>query len=336
MTPARSRHQGSTRKQYFQSVIALAVIASLASACSSTTPSANSALSSSFTSLTVGYNPNIGYLPAIVAQDKGYFRAQHLNVTLETVTSPTTSFPAVGKDLNIDAGNPADLINAVTHGLQILAQPGEAYVDATNAPAAQLYAKPSIKSIESLAGKSIGVPALAGSYFASTEYLLKQHGVSPSSVTFRQVPFSDMPQELSAGTIDAALAAQPFASTIRANGFTYLGDPQFSVSSTPVSSFWVAQPAWASKHANVIERFQKAQKEAASWIDTHKASATAILAKYAGVPLSVASKTPIVSELFQFPNANRLFAMIDSWAKVLQNVGIVSPEKTFSLHDFVQ
>lgn len=157
-----------------------------------------------------------------IAQERGYFKEQGLDVTLQSFTSLPEMLPLVATN-RIDVGmgaNGAALYNALAQdtGIKIVAdnatiQPGK---DGGALIVRQALAG-QIKSPADLKGRKIG--ALAVSCVTSQLYiekLLAGSGVSPKEVEWVAMGFPDMIAGLANGAIDLAIQVEPFVALSKA------------------------------------------------------------------------------------------------------------------------
>src|SRR4051812_24926703 len=150
-----------------------------------------------------------GTLPIEVAQERGFFKKNGLDVKITSATDQSTFAPALGRQYDIIMGTPMDFFSAAASGIPIRVI-AATQRNAKAAPNNVLVSKdPSIHSVADLKGKRVGVVGLAGTSYASTTYLLKQAGVDPKDVKFVPTPFPNMGDQLDAGRLDAAVSTVP-------------------------------------------------------------------------------------------------------------------------------
>ena len=199
------------------------------------------------TQVRVAYVPVVTWLPAYVAKDKGIFEKHGLDVTLTPTQNISLLPQTVGKQFDIIASTPPDLIKPVASGLDIVAVSSEAIESKTN-PTAQLIVRKDsgINSIADLKGKTIASPTIGAVLHISVLYWLKKSGVDPNSIRGVEVPFPNMGDQLKAGRVDAVEGLEPFVGPMLAAGNISLGDPILSPSPEEVLFvFWAADGAWA-------------------------------------------------------------------------------------------
>jgi NitT/TauT family transport system substrate-binding protein len=141
-------------------------------------------------------------------------------------------------------------------------------------------------------------------------------GVDVNHVHFVEVPFPSMSDEMTAGLIDAAVAAEPFAGRMVAAGNTSLGNVLLRVADPSLATLWMSDRAWAQANQPAIAKWTAALRQAAGFIVQEPSEARAILAKYTKLPL------PVVEQLALPHFETRLQrSELDAWIKVLGELG---------------
>lgn len=169
---------------------------------------------------------NVGYVqlpifaPLYVADAKGYFDDEGLDVNLQNVKSGQDAIPLAssGKLDAVLAGFSAGMFSAINTGLdvKVVGSMGVADSDTENPASAlivskKLYDEGAIKSVADLKGRKIG--ALGGAGATSAFYVgmaLEEAGLSGKDVEFVQLSSPDIPTAIANGGIDAAFVSAPF------------------------------------------------------------------------------------------------------------------------------
>jgi len=145
-------------------------------------------------------------LPLVVAQEKGYFREEDLDVELILMTAAVANMALLG-------GN-VDFISSGTSAVGAIARsaPLKFVFICFNRPMHWLYAKPEIKDVKALKGKKIGVSAIGGSAHFLVQEILRRYGLDPSrDATILGVGnTANRYAALQTGTIDATNLTPPF------------------------------------------------------------------------------------------------------------------------------
>lgn len=160
------------------------------------------------------------FAPVYVADAKGYFEDEGLNVTLETFKSGSDAIPLAssGQLDAVAAGFSAGLFSAIETGLGVKVVGSMGVSDGSEDSPTDLVASTAlvdsgeVSSPKDLAGKNVGVAGGDGGTGAYlTALALESDGASLDDVTLVNLSNPDMPAALANGGIDAGLIAAPFS-----------------------------------------------------------------------------------------------------------------------------
>src|SRR6266496_611101 len=122
--------------------------------------------------------------------------------------------------------------------------------------------------------QTVAINAPNNILYLLTASVLTEHGISPRSVHFASIPFTEMPPELQSGAVSAAVLPEPFASgTEEAQGGVPLADlDQGATTSFPVEGYVVTKK-WAAKYPRTLAAFYQALEEGQRVADASRAAA---------------------------------------------------------------
>lgn len=307
------------RKHMLAAAAGLALTAALVgcSSGSGSSSKAGSASSSATTSVTVAYPGNSASLPVMVAISQGFFTQHHLKVTSRVLTDITQIVPLLGRGVDFGFGTEPSFLHAVSTGLNLIEVANNELVPLSNTEYALFAAKNSnITSVSQLAGKTIGAATLAGNINLATKYTLQKDGVNVNSIHFVQVLLPDVQDQLAAGRVDAAEAAEPFTSILLHAGFRLLTNSLQGLPNPASMSLWLSQKSWAESHKQVVQDYVAALNEADSFIQAHPNQSRHILAAATGISYAKLAE----SKLSNF-STNPAGTDLAEWEKILGAVG---------------
>lgn len=159
------------------------------------------------------------FAPIYIADAKGYFEDEGIELNLQNVKSGQDAIPLAssGQLDVVAAGFSAGLFSAVEAGLDIRVVGSMGVSDDSDEPAAALIVSKeqhdagTLTTVEDLEGKRLG--ALGGGGGTSAFYVsmaLEEAGLSNADVEFVQLSSPDIPTAIANGSIDAAFVAAPF------------------------------------------------------------------------------------------------------------------------------
>jgi NitT/TauT family transport system substrate-binding protein len=166
--------------------------------------------------ITLGLTTRTGSnsLPFVIAEEKGLFKAEGLNVLVVVMQNQVVVTGVAGKTVDY-GGTFSNFVGAALVGLPVKivmsVMDGSDHVLVTAAP---------IKRVEDLKGKVIGISSFGGTPHSEIIMILKNHGMTEKDVTFLQIGGSSARyQALEAGNIQAAMLVPPFNKIGRQRGF---------------------------------------------------------------------------------------------------------------------
>ncbi len=151
--------------------------------------------------LGIGYIPDVQFAPLYVAQEKGYYADEDLEVEIEYgFENDFVALAAQGeREFAIASGD--QVILARSQGLPItyVMKWYQRYPVALMAPSSK-----GIVSPDDLAGKSVGLPGLFGASFIGWKALVYAAGIDESKVTVKEIGFTQA-AAVQQGLVDAAV-----------------------------------------------------------------------------------------------------------------------------------
>ncbi len=157
-------------------------------------------------------------LPFTIARDKGYYRAEGLDVELILMSAPTASRALLSDDVAVATVGGAGL-PPVLRG-----SPCKFLFTTYNRAMFWLFAKPEIRDVRGLKGKRIGVSGIGSGPDSLLREILRQNGVDANR-DVAVLSLGVMPTifaGLQAGTVDAAMLSPPVTFKAEEAGFREL------------------------------------------------------------------------------------------------------------------
>jgi len=292
-----------TRRVRGTALLVTALTLVLAAGCSSGGKSAAADSSGEHATLTVGVVPALDSAGFFIAYYDGLFTAQGLNIIPKFVTSSETAIALQVKgQYQITGGNYVSYIQAQQDGqanLDIFAE------GSVMEPGAQdLYTMPGspIRSLGDLKGRTVAINAPNNILYLLAASVLTEHGISPKNVHFvTKYAFPQIPAELSAGAVNAAVLPEPFASIAEQSyGAVPLADlNQGATTSFPVEGY-VATEQWAKQHPQTLAAFYRALEAGQQIADTNRAAVEQAMERLPA-PLGLTKTTAALMSVDQYP-----------------------------------
>src|ERR1700722_7871496 len=271
---------------YRTSIALTATIAALA-ACSGSSGGASGGGPLEKTTIVVDAFPAIDSAGLFIAEQRGLFKQQGLNVTIKLAA---TSQAAINGQL---AGTyditSADYVTYVDNALldkaplRIVAESSVLQPDVLTL---LVKAGSRVQSVQQLKHQVVSVNAPNDIGTLLVDSLLTDNGVPLKSVTFNNnVAFPEVGQELSSGKVDAAFAPEPFVSLDGMQaGTEVLADlDQGGSAGFPIQGVAVTQ-SWARAHPNTLAAFERAYTQGQQIADTDRAAVESAIEQFLGLP----------------------------------------------------
>ncbi|MEU9323310.1 ABC transporter substrate-binding protein [Streptomyces canus] len=226
-----------------------------------------------------------------IAQNRGLFKKEGLDVRVQQIQQSLQALPALSKG-QIDmvaSANYVTYFQAQDQGTLDIRIVAEAIRAAPRMMDVLVPKDSDIKTLADLAGKKLAVNVLNNVQSLTFNEILAKQGVGRP--VYRQIPFPQMGAALDKGQVDAVHAVEPFDSSIQdESGARVLVDGSSApVESIPLSGY-ITTARFAGKNADALARFQQALKAAVKLAETDPSLVRAVLPTYTKVTKEQAEK----------------------------------------------
>jgi ABC-type nitrate/sulfonate/bicarbonate transport system substrate-binding protein len=257
-------------------------------------------------SLAVG-SISLAEIPFNVAKLKGFYREEGLDVDIILIRGALGVQALVGGSVDYSSSS-GSVIAAAVRGLAV-----RLLMVLSSKPQFDLVARPEIRSIPQLKGKTIGISSRGGAVDLLTQLILTQSGVTPNKDATLIVIGSqeEMMISLKTGLISAALLTAPRHLMLYREGFSelaYAGDYMLTY---PTGGVGATEEKIKKEPAEVFA-FVKATLKGFQYYKRNRAESIAILSKHLGI------KDPSLAAQAYDYSASRLAATGfegESWMK---------------------
>lgn len=220
--------------------------------------------------------PNALAWPFYIAIEKGFFAAE--DITVDKIFAPSSAAVILqattgALDMTVE-GAFVDVIRAIEKGsplaiVRILVQ----------TPPYELLAKPSIKSLKELKGKTVSIGGPKDVTRIYLDRMLGPNGLKDSDVDLVFAGASSARlSALESGAVDAAMLTAPFNFYAASSGLRVIGRTADYITDLPQNGT-VVNRNWASGHMSTVTRFLAAFNKGVDWFrdDRNRDEAIAIL-----------------------------------------------------------
>jgi NitT/TauT family transport system substrate-binding protein len=244
--------------------------------------------------LRVSVVPGAQVAPLYVGSEKGFFRAEGLEVKPEILGGGASDITSIlNGDMQFAFSNTVSLLVANSRGLPLqIVTPGSNGGTADTKPwnGVVVKAAGSVKRVEDLAGKTIAVNELNNIGSVTINAALRKRGVDTSGIKYIEVPFPDMNAALDAGRVDAVWENEPFITQALSDGGKLLLANYQETKPNLIPAWYFTSKPYAAKNKDVVARFTRAMNASLEYSQSHPKDVRAAVQKFLEVPKSVADR----------------------------------------------
>jgi ABC-type nitrate/sulfonate/bicarbonate transport system substrate-binding protein len=241
--------------------------------------------------VTIGHSSrSIEAINLYVAEQHGFFKAEGLDVRLVQIRANIAIAAALAGDLDV-TGSISSTISAIQKGAPI-----KVLAVSLNQSLFFLVARPELKSISDLKGKTLGVTTIGGAQDTALRYMLRKGGLNPN-VDVTIIVAGDVPTQLQglvANTIQgAALSPPPLIAARDRLKMNVLGSV---INEYPTLQNGIAVPDRIIKdRPRVVRGILRARTRANKLFLENQQAAIGVIAKTLNVDQETARETYILS-----------------------------------------
>jgi NitT/TauT family transport system substrate-binding protein len=219
---------------------------------------------------------NVAFLPVYVAEDKGFFKNEGLEVLLVLFNAGATNLQAlIGGDVHIMGSAFVETIGGRGAGIDV-----KNFWGICNIMPFQLYSQADFKSMKQAKGKRFAISRFGSLTDFLTRASLRHFGVDAKDVTILQI--GSTPARFAALTakgVDASIVWFPVTEIAKSQGYNKLLDLKEIFPEWPYETF-AARESWLSKERDQATKFLRAFQRAVKYTRENKDDAVRIIRKY--------------------------------------------------------
>jgi NitT/TauT family transport system substrate-binding protein len=170
-------------------------------------------------------------------------------------------------------GNVASTMLAEHQGfkLEIVAAGTKQYDSPLNTNGMVARKDDAIKTGKDLEGKTVAVNTRNGIIWLFARAWIAKSGGDPAKVTFKEVPFPQMPDALRGKQIDAAFMVNPFfnAAVSDTNTFQFVAAPYREVQSDVEVGHYISTQEYYTKNKDTLAKYTRAFRKGVQWYNAN-------------------------------------------------------------------
>ena len=230
---------------------------------------------------------SLGTSPPLLAQRKGFYGKEGLDVQITVVESGTRAIQALlGGSVHLASTGPEDFIRATEAGTPIVILAG-----VLGSLTHSLIAGPGFKTVGDLRGGKVAVSGLTGSVTYALKFMLAKNSLQyPKDYLMIQIGgVSVRWAALKSGGIDATLIAEPLTLLAEEAGLSNLGFVGDYIPRLQVQAV-AAKSDWARANRGVVVRYLKGLVRTYQWLYGNKDEAIEATSSVAKVEKKLAMR----------------------------------------------
>ncbi|WP_245934145.1 ABC transporter substrate-binding protein [Branchiibius hedensis] len=284
-----------TRRGVLGAVAAVTGAGALA-ACGSSSDSSGASGSGSAgtTAITVGVIPIVDVAPIYLGVKQGYFKAEGLEVKLQTAQGGAAIVPAVvSGQYQFGFSNSVSLILASSKGLKLKAVAegvSTTGVSGKDFGAVVVKSGSSITNAKDLEGKKIGVNTLNNINTTTINKAVRDAGGDPSTIKYTELGFPDIVSAVKKGDIDAGQVVEPFLTTAESQGMTQVVSNYVATDPNLTVAMYFTSQQYAQQHADIVAKFTTAMNKSLEYANSNGDAVRDILSTYTDIDKAVLAK----------------------------------------------
>ncbi|MFD0827766.1 ABC transporter substrate-binding protein [Neobacillus sp. M.A.Huq-85] len=220
----------------------------------------------------------VGYSPLYIAQEKGFFKKNGVNVNLMKMESNTDRRTALAANRLQGFASTVDT-HVVTAASNVPVVQVVALDDSHGGDG--IVANKEIKSLKDLKGKRVAVQTDGGASFFWFLYLLKQEGIDFKDIDAQNMTAGDAGAAFVANKVDAAVTWEPWLTKAKHTNF---GSVLMTSAASPgvITSTIAMRKDFTKENPKAVKALVKSWFEAVEYYKTNKEDALKIMAKAMG------------------------------------------------------
>lgn len=222
----------------------------------------------------VSYIPILDVAPLFVGIEKGFFKAQGLDVTAMPSSGGAAGVPGLmGGAYDVIFGNVVSTYLAQGQGfnLKIIGAGTKLSSDAQITTGLVARKGEQLRSGKDLEGKTVAVNTRNGVIWLFARAWIAKTGGDPAKVRFREVGFPQMTDALRSKQVDAAFTVDPFFSAaIAGDEFEMIGQPYPEVQPGVEVGQWIMTEDFYNKNPELVRKYTTAFRQAVAWYNANR------------------------------------------------------------------
>lgn len=241
--------------------------------------------------ISIALSPILPTFNVFVAESKGFFDAQGLDVTIKKVgSSPLIAQAVQSGEVDLGTRNFDGIVSAIASGVDFkVVYPIVMYDDKQPDAFVMLRSDLAGRGLKALEGQSLAV-TLGSQQAEAVKRYLRANGVDVDAVKFVEVTYGDMTAAFANKAIAGAHVVEPFITRFERDGIARSMGPHLGyVSPRYLINAAFGRGEWMTKNPDTVRRFVQAMNEATTLIRNDPQSLLPLAAEWTGTAPDILS-----------------------------------------------
>jgi NitT/TauT family transport system substrate-binding protein len=249
--------------------------------------------------MTAGVAASQSSAALILGVEQGFFEEEGIDLTIgEAATGAAAITQLINGQQHVALGGISPVITAAAGDIPIVIVSGA--VNDREDPEGTQYqtivpADSDVESFADLSGKTVAVNSLKCCWEFWIREAVEQDGGDPDSLNLVQLPFAEAVTALRQGSVDAISTLQPFATSLRQEGFRDIGDSPAIAFDNPNNGntvFYMSK-AFVEENPGIVERWRAAMEKSAEYANSNPDETRAQIIEKTGADPTLVESAPL-------------------------------------------
>jgi NitT/TauT family transport system substrate-binding protein len=256
----------------------------LLAGCGGSSSSGSPQATSGPTTVNVGVIPIVDVAPLYLGIKQGFFKEQGLDLKLEMAQGGAAIIPAVvSGQYQFGFSNTTSLLLATSKGLSLkVVSSGDATTGKEGADFGAVVVKDDspIKNAADLAGKRVAVNTLNNINTTTVNEAVRKAGGDPSTISYVELPFPDIPPAVAKGDVDAGQVVEPFLTIAKQQGMREVTSNLAVTDPTLTVAMYFTSASYAQSNPAIVRKFTAAMQKSLQYAESNPDAARAVVNTY--------------------------------------------------------
>jgi NitT/TauT family transport system substrate-binding protein len=265
----------------------------------SSTPSSAQNGQNGLVPMTVGVAASQSSTALILGKDHGFFQQNGIDLTIgKAATGAAAITQVINGQQQAGLGGISPVVIAASSGIPVEIASG-AVADRPAPEGAQYQTMVAgdspVHSFRDLENRTVAVNSVKCCWEFWLREAVSKAGGDPNKVKLVQLSFPDEVTALKQGKVDAISTAQPYATSLRQEGYRDIGDTPAIAFNNPNADntvFYMSK-SFIAQHPGIVEKWRRALQQASDYANSHPDETRAAIVKQTSADPQLVANAPL-------------------------------------------